>query len=208
MGTHTEKQYNHSSKKNEQKQVVDFDISFSMSSYLTREDGLWQAFTSDNSDSVYRGSFRKTKAKGYRQDIEIAEGDNPNLQDWCREYCGDKSALKAFRVTREVTGLEEDFIRQGLERTIRSTHYHGHLNISFPIIEKHVDIYHDHWINRWRVGWQRWIFYLTFLVSLVCEKYRFGQVANCSIPVVAVQLADSVFRYKVLVNLYGQMAVV
>ena len=163
MGTHQEKQYNHSNKKNEQKMVVDFDISISLNSYLSREQGLWSAYTVDNSNKVYRGSFRKTRAKGYRQDIEIAESEMPNLQDWCRAYCSDKSSLKVFRVTRNVAELETEYLRTNLEHIIRSTHYHGHLNISFPTEEKNVDIYNDHWISRWRVGWQRWIFYLTFL---------------------------------------------
>ena len=168
VGTHIEKQYNQSSKKTEQKQMVDFDISFSMSSYLTRERGFWQTFDAHNSDRTYRGSFRKTKAKGYRQDIEIADGENPTLQDWCREYCSDKSSLKAFRITRQVVGIQEQLMRQSFESITRSTHYHGHLNISFPLVEKNIDVYTDHWINRWRVGWQRWLFYVTFLVSDFC----------------------------------------
>jgi hypothetical protein len=148
-GMHDEMQYNHSSKKNEKKTVTDFDISFSLSPYLTRDCSLWSTFTADNSDSVYRGSFRKTRAKGYRQDIEITESENPTLQDWCREFCGDKSALKVFRVVRTVDGLETDYLRNSLERLVRSTHYHGRLNISFPVEEKNIDIYNDHWINRW-----------------------------------------------------------
>lgn len=166
MGTHTEKQYNSSSKKNESQKVVDFDISISLSSYLTRERGLWQTFVPQSDESAYRGSFRKTKAKGPRQDIETSESAGQTLQDWCRDYCNDKSTLKAFRVTRQVSGLDEAFLRHSLDHTVRSTHYHGHLDISFPIIEKHVDIYNDHWINRWRFGWQRYLFYLTFLVSI------------------------------------------
>lgn len=163
VGSHSEKQYNQQSKKTEQKTVIDFDVSLSLKSHLTRERGLWSAFTADNSSKAYRGSFYKTRAKGHRQDIELAEGENPTLQDWCREYCNNKSTLKAFRVTRSVEGLEMDFLRQSLERVIRATHYHGHVNIAFPIEEKNVDIYNDHWINRWRFGWQRWIFYVTFL---------------------------------------------
>lgn len=126
---------------------------------------MWHTHVPGSDESAYRGSFRKTKAKGSRHDIEIADNDVPTLQDWCREFCNDKSTLKAFRVTREVQGLDMESLRQCLERTVRSTHYHGHLDVSFPIIEKNVDIYDDHWINRWRFGWQRWIFYLTFLVS-------------------------------------------
>jgi len=163
MGVHEETQYSHSSKKNEKKTVIDFDISFSLGSYLTRERGLWIPFAADNSDSVYRGSFRKTRAKGHRQDIEIAEGTNPSLQDWVRDFCSNKSALKVFRVTRNVTDLDKGYLQNSLERLVRSTHYRGRIDISFPIEEKHIDIYNDHWVNRWRVGWQRWIFHLTFL---------------------------------------------
>jgi hypothetical protein len=149
MGVHEETHYSDSKKKNEKKTVIDFDISFSLGSYLTRERGLWTPFVADNSDNVYRGSFRKAQAKGYRQDIEIAENGNPSLQDWCREYCSNKSTLKVFRVTRNVTDLETAYLHNSLERLVRSTHYHGHLDISFPIEEKNIDIYNDHWINRW-----------------------------------------------------------
>lgn len=146
---HDETQYNHSSKKNEKKTVIDFDIWLSLASYLTRERGLWMSYVADNSDNVYRGSFRQTRARGYRQDIEIAESRNPSLQDWCREYCSNKSTLKVFRVTRNVTDLETTYLHNSLERLVRSTHYHGRLDISFPIEEKNIDIYNDHWINKW-----------------------------------------------------------
>lgn len=167
MGTHQETRYNASSKKNEKETVVDFDISFSLASYLSQERGFRSAGPPDNSDSVYRGSFRKTRAKGYKHDIEVGENENPSLQDWCREYCNDKSALKIFRVTRNVMGLDTEYLLKFIEKFVRETHYHGHLNISFPIEEKNIDIYSDHWINRWRTGWQRWIFFVTFLWLII-----------------------------------------
>ena len=161
VGTHQERKYDASTKKHKREKVTDFDIKFSLQHHLSRE--FWTASVVSNSEKAHRGSFRKTRAKGYKQDIELGEDATPSLQDWCRDFCCEKSKLKIFRVTRDVTGLETDFLRASIERLVRSTHYHGHVDISFPIEEKNVDIMTDYWVNKARISWIRWIFYLTFL---------------------------------------------
>jgi len=163
VGTHQETRYNASNKKHEKERVIDFDISFSMQQYLTRANGMWQTYTADNSDKVHRGSWRKTRAKGYRQDIEVGEGEMPDLHAWCRDYCSSKSSLKMFRIQRQLIGLDTGYLHNNIERLVRSTHYHGNLDISFPLEHKNIDIYSPHWINRARISWVRYLFYLTFL---------------------------------------------
>lgn len=163
IGTHQETHYNTSNKKNEKQDITDFDITFSLQSYLSREKGLWAAWTADNSDHVHRGSWRKTRAPGYRQDVEVGETEQQSLQDWCRDYCNNKSTLRVFRITRNIVSLDTEYLRKSIEGIIRSTHYHGHLHISFPIEEQHIDIYNPHWINEARLSWVRWLFYLSFL---------------------------------------------
>lgn len=167
VGSHQETRYNSSSKKNEEHRVTDFDISFSLDSYFTRERGFWSASAAENGDNVHRGSFRKTRAEGYRGDIEIADSEISSLQDWCRDFCNNKSALKVFRIKREIAGFETEYLRNNLNSLIRSTQYRGHLDISFPIEEKNIDIYSPHWVNKWRLSWIRWIFYLTFLWIII-----------------------------------------
>ncbi|CAK3789044.1 Hypothetical predicted protein [Lecanosticta acicola] len=128
------------------------------------DDGKWvEDRVVTNGEQAYRGSFRKTRMKGYTQDIEVGEQETPDLKHWCQEFGEDRSWLKIFRVERRLLGLNEQEIREGLEDLVRSTHYRGHLDISFPVGDRNVDIYSPHWINRARISWVRWIFYLTFL---------------------------------------------
>lgn len=163
VGTHQENRYNASKKKTERERVTDFDISFNLQGYLKRDEQMWHSFVADNSDKAYRGRFYKSRAPGYKQDVEVGESANPSLQDWCRGYCSSKSYLKVFRIERQLAGFTHQNIKNRVENFVRSTHYHGHLDISFPLEDKNVDIYNPHWINRARISWVRYIFYFTFL---------------------------------------------
>ncbi|KAH9830696.1 hypothetical protein Tdes44962_MAKER09007 [Teratosphaeria destructans] len=157
--------------KKETEKVTDFNIMLSLQAYLPKagppRDGQektgWDTHVAGNSDKVYRGSWRPTRAAGYQRGIEVGDAPQHDLEEWCRHYCASKSKLKIFRVTRDVPGIDQDFIRQHIEHLIRSTHYPGHITITFPIDQKHVDLYSPHWINRWRSSWIRFIFYFTFL---------------------------------------------
>ncbi|KAF2765592.1 hypothetical protein EJ03DRAFT_279782 [Teratosphaeria nubilosa] len=157
--------------KKETERVTDFNIMLRLQAYLPKagppRDGQgktgWDTHVAGNSDKVYRGSWRPTRAAGYQRSIEVGDAPQHDLEGWCRNYCASKSKLKIFRVTRNVPGIDQDFIRQHIEHLIRSTHYRGHITITFPIDEKHVDLYSPHWINRWRISWIRFIFYFTFL---------------------------------------------
>jgi hypothetical protein len=117
----------------------------------------------ENSDKVHRGGWRKTRAEGFTQDIEVGTDRKKELLDWCDDFCANKSALKIFRVSRNVTGLDTEYIKAGIEPLVRQTHYRGHIDVTFPIADKNVDIYTPHWVNQARISWVRWIFYLTFL---------------------------------------------
>ncbi|KAK5112722.1 hypothetical protein LTR62_003820 [Meristemomyces frigidus] len=170
-GYHTETVYRNNKKETDR--VVDFDIGFNLSKYLpiaTVPDGLnvtedgWRPRIADNSDRIHRGSWRKTRAAGYKQDIEIGDPKpRPDLAYWCHDYCESHSTLKCFRIRREVPGLDVQHLRENIERLIRSTGYRGHTNIAFPIEDRNVDIYNPHWINDWRISWVRFIFYFSFL---------------------------------------------
>lgn len=64
-----------------------------------------------------------------------------------------------------------------MKSLVRSTHYHGNLDISFPVEDKYIDIYNPNWINNARISWVRYLFYFTFLwiitwpVLLVMTKW-------------------------------------
>lgn len=163
VGTHQETRYNSTNKKREKQRVTDFDIAFSLQQYLTRGKGMWQTFTAENSEKTHRGSWRKSRAQGYSQDIEVGEGPEPSLTDVCRDYQNSKAMLKIFRIKRTLVDLDTTYLHKSIERAVRSTHYHGHLDISFPLEDKNVDIYSPHWINRARISWVRYLFYFTFL---------------------------------------------
>ncbi|KAK3071678.1 hypothetical protein LTR53_008218 [Teratosphaeriaceae sp. CCFEE 6253] len=173
----------HRNNKRETDTVVDFDMAFSLADYLPsgpHEPG-WQSYLAVDSDSAYRGGWRKTRPPGRKQDIEIG-GEQPltfeidgeehlvalnqgylDLMRWIREYCDSPATLKSFRLTREVAGLDTEYLRTALERLVRSTDYRGHVSVSFPVADKHVDIYNPHWANRWRTSAVRYVFYFTFL---------------------------------------------
>jgi len=151
--------------KKEQERVVDFDVSFSLQQYLRKayDPHFWSERTVEDRESAHRGSWRKTKAPGYRSGVQLSDEPQRTLQDWCEDYCASPSRLKVFRINRPVHGIVEADIKGNIERLIRSTHYRGTTDISFRVDEKAVDIYSPTLINRWRTGWVRWIFYLTFL---------------------------------------------
>lgn len=147
--------------KKQKERICDFDIKMSLRNFL---DNVPETSTSENSDSVHRGSFRKTRAPGYKQDIEVGMEQNPDLIAWCRDFCDSKSTLKVFRISRQTIGWNEDWLKELItNNVIRKTSYRGHVDISFPVADKNVDIFTPHWVNRARVSWVRWLFYLTFL---------------------------------------------
>ncbi|KAI6838207.1 hypothetical protein KC340_g4010 [Hortaea werneckii] len=161
-------------KKTETEETVDFDMLFSLERYLppagpitnrSSEAGKWWTQrVATNGEKCHRGSWRKTRAPGYKQDVEVGETAEPSLGDWCRDFAQSKAKLKIFRVTRDLVGLDQEDLKLRLQTLVRSTGYRGHIDVTFPVHEKHVDIYSPHWINRWRVTWWvRWLFFLTFL---------------------------------------------
>lgn len=151
--------------KKEQERVTDFDIRMSFQPYLsppfTQE--LWNETVARDERSTYRGGWRKTTAAAHKPGITLGD-DEPQrtLMDWCEEYCASPAKLKVFRVNREVI-MHTYIIKQKLENLVRSTQYRGHVDITFPIEGKTVDIYTPHTINKWRTSWIRYIFYFTFL---------------------------------------------
>ena len=151
--------------KKEQERVTDFDVSFSLQQYLSKayDADFWAERIVEDGDSAHRGGWRKTKAPGYKPGVQLTDEPQRTLQDWCEDYCVSPSRLKVFRINRPVHGIDEELLRSHLESAVRSTHYRGNTNITFRVDERAVDIYSPTLINKWRTGWVRWIFYLTFL---------------------------------------------
>lgn len=66
-------------------------------------------------------------------------------------------------MTRLIDGWTTEAIKGQIESLVRATQYRGHLDVTFPVEQRHVDIYTPHTINKWRISWVRYIFYFTFL---------------------------------------------
>ncbi|KAF2016088.1 hypothetical protein BU24DRAFT_422421 [Aaosphaeria arxii CBS 175.79] len=166
MGTHKETVKR--GDKKETQEVTDFRIVMNLQRYLWRDfiPGNSSSMTFapvSNGDKTYRGGFKKTRAPGFKQDIEVGS-TAPTAQEWYHRYCASSSLLRVFRFRREVVGFDETFLKNRIEGLIRSTNYRGHLSITFPVEDRNVDIYSSNRINEWRLKtWIRWVFYLTFL---------------------------------------------
>ena len=174
-GTHVDST-RRQNKEDVEKRIIDFDIVYSLRSQLPRpspaadsnavEIAGWAPHVAAAYEHVHRGSWRKSTLADYGvflRDLESPAFPPLDLRGWCHDFCESRSRLKSFRVTRNVLGLDEEFLRIRLEQLIRSTKYCGALEITFPTQDKHIDIYNPSWINEWRNGWIRYIFYFSSL---------------------------------------------
>ena len=171
MGTHTETV--RKGDKKEKKSITDFRIVMNLQSYLIPNFGhlnndtlRWSHMnlvTVENGEKTHRGTIWKQRAPGFKQDIEVGS-PTPELKEWCHLYCASPRMLRIFRLRRVVTGFDDELLKNRIEGLIRSTNYRGHINITFPVEDKNVDIYTTNFVNKWRLKkWVCWIFYLTFL---------------------------------------------
>jgi hypothetical protein len=154
--------------KKEKKRVTDFDITLSLRPYLVTPgssgESKWRLpRVVTNGEQAFRGGWRKTRALGSTQDLEVGGLVEKDLRTWVDEFCGNEAALKVFRVARTSSGMDVDYLKNAIEQLIRGTHYRGHIDVQVIVEDRAVDLYSDHWINVWRNGWQRFIFYFTFL---------------------------------------------
>lgn len=155
----------------ERERVTDFDIVLSLQGFLRKDSDSnidwWDPHSVDAGTKAYRGSFRPTRAPGFKQDIEVGHtsqaSQQRDLKSWCEDFCSSKSWLRVFRVQRNVLGLDEALIEENIAPLVHATRYQGHLDISFPVSDRNVDIYSPHWINSARITWVRWLFYVSFL---------------------------------------------
>jgi hypothetical protein len=166
MGSHTETVKR--GDKKEKNHITDFKILLNLEQYLRNnfdmDDATWMDLrTVENGEKAYRGGFMKSRAPGFKQDLEVGI-PKPELKEWCHRYCASPSKLRVFRLDRTVTGLDQTLLKNRIEGLIRSTNYRGHISITFPVENRAVDIYTSTRINEWRLKtWVRWLFYLTFL---------------------------------------------
>lgn len=63
-----------------------------------------------------------------------------------------------------MSGLDTETLEVYLTQLVRQTNYRGNLKIEFPIENPGVEIFNNHWMNRWRnTGWIVFAFILSFL---------------------------------------------
>ncbi|KAJ4378178.1 hypothetical protein N0V83_001012 [Neocucurbitaria cava] len=166
MGTH--KETIKKGDKKETREITDFRIVVNLQRYLRRnfddrDFSSMELVTVENGEKTHRGTITKVRAPGAKQDIEVGT-QKATLTEWCHRYCASPRMLRTFRLRRIITGFDEVQLKNRIEGVIRATNYRGHINITFPIEDKNVDIYTSNRINQWRLkNWICWIFYLTFL---------------------------------------------
>jgi hypothetical protein len=165
MGTH--KETIKRGDKQETKHITDFRIVLNMQHYLTQgypgRNPFFSLHTPDNGEKTHRGSVMKCRAPGAEQDIEVG-APKPTLTEWCHRYCASPRLLRIFRLQRTVPGMDTMFLKNRIEGLITATNYRGHINITFPVEDRNLDIYTSNFVNRWRLNtWIRWAFYLSFL---------------------------------------------
>ncbi|KAL2163342.1 hypothetical protein VTH06DRAFT_5399 [Thermothelomyces fergusii] len=153
--------------KSERKSVTDFDIRVELTPYLFSDaprSKSWRRLrTVENTEKTRRGTIFPTRAPGVTRDIEIS-GPKPTLAEWCHRYCASHAGVKAFVLRRQVTGFDQEMLKQRLEALVRGTNYQGQLDITFPVGDDQIVVYNACRINRWRLTpWIVWFCYLTFL---------------------------------------------
>jgi hypothetical protein len=170
VGTHTETRKD-SNGKESKTQVTDFDVKMRLTEYLFTHPGrsAWaQLRTAQNEDKTYRGTVfkgRMPKPKHISDEERVVELPQPSLKEWCHLYCANPAALKNFMFVREVTNLDEEYLRNEIERLVRSTNYRGHLKITFPTQNAGVMLLSDHFVHRWR--YVSWLIFLSVITLLI-----------------------------------------
>ncbi|KAM0372084.1 hypothetical protein ACHAO7_008449 [Fusarium culmorum] len=166
-GTHQETRRDKDGK-SKRDEVTDFRIMINMQNYL------WPNFspgnyttttleTAEPGQKTYRGTVLKKRQEGSKGDIEVGQ-DKPSLKEWCHRYCAKATGTKVFRLTRTVSGMDTEVLRDSISASIRSTNYRGNITVEFPVANRAVDIYSTSFLNNWRLtSWICWVFYLTFL---------------------------------------------
>ncbi|KAM0328778.1 hypothetical protein ACHAQA_005192 [Verticillium albo-atrum] len=172
-GTHTEPVRR--GDKTERQTHVDFDVRLELTPFLYSDIAThtsWRTLrTADNFAKVRRGTVFATRAPGFGGasapgGVTLEEG-RPGLAEWCHRYCASHTGLKTFQLRREVTGWNEELVRNKLENLVRATGYQGHVAISFPVQGEKVTVYNDARTNRWRLlRWLRIVCVFTLMIVL------------------------------------------
>lgn len=164
VGTHNES--THKKGKTEKKTVTDFDVRVELTPYLYSDavhGTCWRELRPvENDKKVRRGTILRKKAPGTTQGVQLGP-HTPSLAEWCHRYCAQHAGLKRFTLKREMVGFDADRLKEKLEGLIRSTNYHGHVSIKFPVRDEYVEVYNECKTNQWRLT--NWIFWLVALTA-------------------------------------------
>ncbi|RPB00519.1 hypothetical protein L873DRAFT_1804929 [Choiromyces venosus 120613-1] len=157
IGTHNETK--RTGNKTERSSVTDFDLTCNFTHLLLEQNsiGVPTLATVPPDQKAHRGHGR---FKSVAKDLE----EGGTVRDWADQYCEDQSSLKEFVMKKVVIGHDQAYLKQQIERCIRSTNYLGNISIRFPIYDTRVEVHPANRISKLRkTEWFRWIFYITFL---------------------------------------------
>ncbi len=168
-GTHTETRRDN--KKDEKVNVVDFDLTVSLSGLL--EPSKRKTTIVENGKKTYRGGRMRTVAPGFKADVE-ASHTAPQTEEWYHRFCASSASVKTyvclqhlispndinhscrFTITRRITDLHTGYLTRTLTDLLRSTNYRGTISITFPIRDRATTVMSDHFINRYRYNVYIW----------------------------------------------------
>ncbi|KAJ5099797.1 hypothetical protein N7532_006798 [Penicillium argentinense] len=117
---------------------------------------------------------------GAAPEVDYAGERNPDLINWCEQFCQDPAKVKVLNIKRFVGEFDFETFRSELIAYIRSTEYRGHVEITTSIPHSVITIYSSHWINKMRTNFfifwffivaQLWIITLP-LLCLLDQKYE------------------------------------
>jgi hypothetical protein len=131
--------------------VTEFDIRVPFTEYLLTHPGrpIWARLRIvENGQKAYRGTtFKQRQLKPKHINDQGFNGELPELglEDWCQLYCANQAKLKKFLLTREVTNLDEEYLKSEIRLRLQ---YHGKVDIRFPIENAGVMLHSDHFLQR------------------------------------------------------------
>ncbi|EER41548.1 conserved hypothetical protein [Histoplasma capsulatum H143] len=98
---------------------------------------------------------------GTDAELEEAQGlttgsGEPDLEEWCKRYCEDKTRVKSFTFHRTWEAWDYGAIQKGITTLIRSLNYRGHICIEMHTHNAHLTVYSPALINKLRTNTFVW----------------------------------------------------
>jgi hypothetical protein len=121
---------------------VDFDVKLNLMSLLVPEDERQRMDyirPVGEGESAFRG--------GIKPDVQPEVGDG-GLEEWCRRYVKNPSAVKSFALDRVVANLDVSWIEGQLRSLVASLNYRGIVDVTFLVTHSRVLVQNPDKVNQ------------------------------------------------------------